>query len=356
VRQDGWRQGPALAQLLGRTSLRGRLVAAALCLLAAGAAVITLASGRVARGYLMAQADRQLLAYADRLTSRPFVAAPMVPADADPMGTGAGQLSIEVRNSDGQLVLRVGPAGHPRPAAWTATPRFGQLTTLPGATGGSYLAIAEPIRYSARHIPFAYSAADFSLVVTTRAGPGLDGTLIVGLDLASIDQLTSTLTTVGLAASGLALLAVAGLGTVAIRAALRPFTRLETTAAAITAGGPAEPRVAGQADDDPGRLASPLNSVLARMAQSRSEAQAAAAADRAEQVPRTVAEISEELRRPISVLRGLAEHYRQQGALPAGERERMLRRVAGEAARIEALADGLRRSFPDERGSGPPQN
>jgi signal transduction histidine kinase len=359
VRQDGWRHGPALAQLLGRTSLRGRLVAAALCLLAAGAAVITLASGRVARGYLMAQADRQLLAYADRLTSRPFAAAPMVPADADPMGTGVGKLSIQVRNSDGQLVLRAGPAGHPGPAAWAVTPRFGQLTTLPGATGGSYLAVAEPIRYSARHIPFAYSAADFSLVVTTRAGPGLDGTLIVGLDLASIDQLTSTLTTVGLAASGLALLAVAGLGTVAIRAALRPFTRLETTAAAIAAGGPAEPGLAGQAgqaDDDPRRLASPLNSVLARMAQSRSAAEAAAAADRAERVPRAVAEISQELRRPISVLRGLAEHYRQQGALPAGERDRLLRRVAEEAARIDALADDLRRSFPDERVSGPPRN
>lgn len=344
-----------MAQLLGRTSLRGRLVAAALCLLAAGAAVITLASVRVARGYLMAQADRQLLAYADRLTSRPFLAAPTVPADADPMGTGAGKLSIEVRNSDGQLVLRVGPAGHPGPAAWAATPRFGQLTTLPGATGGSYLAVAEPIRYSARHIPFAYSAADFSLVVTTRAGPGLDGTLIVGLDLASIDQLTSTLTTVGLAVSGLALLAVAGLGTVAIRAALRPFTRLETTAAAIAAGGTAEPRPAGQADDDPGRLAL-LNSVLARMARSRSEAEAAATGNRAERVPQAVAELSQELRRPISVLRGLAEHYRQRGALPAAERDRMLRRVAEEAARIDALADGLRRSFPDERGSGPPRN
>ena len=356
MRQDGWRHGLALAQLLGRTSLRARLVAAALCLLAAGAAVITLATGGVARGYLMAQADRQLLAYADRLTSRPFLAGPTAPANADPMGTGAGKFSIEVRNSAGQLVLRAGPAGHPGPAAWAAPPRFGQLATLPGATGGSYLAVAEPIRYSARHIPFAYSTADFSLVVTTRAGPGLDGTLVVGLDLASVSQLTSTLTTVGLAVSGLALLAVAGLGTVAIRAALRPFTRLETTAAATAAGGPAEPMSAGPAGDDPGRLASPLNSVLARMTQSGSEAQATAAGDRAERVPWKVAEISQELRRPISVLHGLAEHYRQQGALPAGERDRMLRRVAEEAARIDALADDLRRSFPDEPGSGPPRD
>lgn len=358
MRQNRWR-GPGLAQLVGRTSLRVRLLGAALCLLAVGGAVITLVSGQVARGYLMAQADRQLLAYADHLTSRPFRAAPMVPADADPMGAGASELSIEVRSSDGQVVLRTGPAGHPGPATRAATPPFGQLTTLPGATGGSYLAVAEPIHYSARHIPFAYSAADFSLVVTSRAGPGLDGTLIVGLDLAGIAQLTRTLNTAGLAVSGLALLAVAVVGTVAIRAALRPVTRLETTAAAIAAGGPAGPLAAGLAGDDPGRLASPLNGVLARMARSRSvAAQASAAGSRGRAGPalRAVADISQELRRPISVLRGLAEHYRQHGGVAASERDRLLRRVAEEAARIDALADELRRCFPDAPGSGPPRS
>jgi signal transduction histidine kinase len=282
----------------------------------------------------------------------------MVPADADPMGADASELSIEVRSSDGRLVLRTGPAGHPGPATGAATSRFGQLTRLPGATGGSYLAVAEPIHYSAQHIPFAYSAADFSLVVTSRAGPGLDGTLIVGLDLAGIGQLTSTLNTVGLAVSGLALLAVAVLGTVAIRAALRPVTRLETTAATIAAGGPARPFAAGLAADDPGRLASPLNGVLARMALSRSAAAQASAArtrGQAGPAPRAVADISQELRRPISVLRGLAEHYRQHGGVAASERDRLLRRVAEEAARIDALADELRRSFPDAPGSGPPR-
>jgi two-component system, OmpR family, sensor kinase len=354
VRQDGWRGGPARARLLGRTSLRVRLAAAALCLLAAGAAVITLAGSRVARGYLMTQADRQLLAYADYLTRRPFLATPIDPAAAAPLGTSAGQFSIEVRNSRGQLVLRSGPASHPGLAARAAAPRLGQLITVAGAAGGRYLAVAEPIRYSARHIPFAYSAADFSLVITSRAEPGLDGTLIVGLDLASIDSLTSRLTTAGLMVSGLALLAVAGLGTLAIRAALRPLTRLEATAADVAAGGPATPITAGRAHDDPGRLASPLNSVLARMPQAGPEAQASAGAaqDRADRSPRTIAEISQELRRPISVLRGLAEHYRQHGPLPPGERDRMLRRVAEEAAHIDALADDLRRSCPGEPGSG----
>jgi two-component system OmpR family sensor kinase len=355
VRQDGWRRGPALgwplspalAWLPRPVSLRVRLVAVALCLLAGGAAVITVAGGRVARGYLMAQAVRQLLAYADRLTSQPFRATPIAPVGASP-----GEYSIEVRGSHGQLVLRSGPASHPGLAARAAAPRLGQLTTLAGASGGSYLAVAEPIRYSAQRIPYAYSAADFSLVVTSRAGPGLDGTLIVGLDLASIDRLTSRLTTVSLVTSGLALLAVAGLGAAAAAAALRPLTRLETTAAAIAAGCPPAPIVAGPAGDDPGRLAAPLNEALAQLAEPGPGAQAAAAParDRAGWRPRTAAEITQELRRPIGVLRGLAEHYRHQGALTAGEQDRILRRVAEETARIDALAEDLRRSCGDEPG------
>src|SRR6185437_9409993 len=185
-------------------------------------------------------------------TSQPFRATPIAPVGASP-----GEYSIEVRGSHGQLVLRSGPASHPGLAARAAAPRLGQLTTLAGASGGSYLAVAEPIRYSAQRIPYAYSAADFSLVVTSRAGPGLDGTLIVGLDLASIDRLTSRLTTVSLVTSGLALLAVAGLG-----------------------------------GDAPGRLAAPLNEALAQLAEPGPGAQAAAAParDRAGWRPRTAAE------------------------------------------------------------------
>jgi len=145
---------------------------------------------------------------------------------------------------------------------------------------------------------------------------------------------------------------VVGLGAAAAAATLRPLTRLETTAAAIAAGCPPAPIVAGPAGDDPGRLAAPLNEALARLAEPGPGAQAATAParDRAGWRPRTAAEITQELRRPIGVLRGLAEHYRHQGALTAGEQDRILRRVAEETARIDALAEDLRRSCGDEPG------
>jgi HAMP domain-containing protein len=348
-------RGPVIARPLRRVSLRVRLVTAALCLLAAGATVITLAGGRVARGYLMAQADKQLRAYAAELASRSFEVPPIAPAVPGPARAGADGFSIEVRGSTGQLVLRVDPAGRTGLAAWAAPPRLGQLSVLPGMAGHRYLAIAEPIHYQARRIPFAYSADDFSLLITSRAGPGLAGTLVVGLDLASIDRFTGRLATVGLAVSGVALLAVGGLAAMVLQAVLRPFSRLEAAATTVAAGRPAPTIAAGPGPDDPGRLLTPLNPVLAQLNQARQEAGAPAAAARAstERLRQTVVEISQELRRPVSVLHGLAQYWRQQGTLPPGERERMLRRVAAEVARIEAITSDLPRSGQDEPGPRP---
>lgn len=347
-------RGPVIAGPLRRVSLRVRLVTVALCLLAAGATVITLAGGRVARGYLMAQADKQLRAYAAELASRSFEVPPIAPAAPSPARVSADGFSIEVRGSAGQLVLRVDPAGRTGLAAWAAPPRLGQLSVLPGMAGHRYLAIAEPIHYQARRIPFAYSADDFSLLITSRAGPGLAGTLVVGLDLASIDRFTGRLAAVGLAVSGVALLAVGGLAAMAARALLRPLRRLEAAATAAAAGGPTPIIAAGPGHDDPGRLLSPLNPVLGQLNQARQEAGAPAAAwASTERLRQTVAEISQELRRPVSVLHGLAEYWCQQETLPPGERERMLRRVAAEVARIEALTTDLRRSGQDEPGLRP---
>jgi HAMP domain-containing protein len=337
-------RGPVIARPLRQVSLRVRLVAAALCLLAAGAMVITLAGVRVARGYLMAQAGKQLRAYAAELASRSFEVSPIAPPVPGPATAGADRFSIEVRGSVGQLVLRAGPSGRTGLAAWAAQPRLGQLSVLPGLAGHRYLAVAEPIHYRARRIPFAYSADDFSLLITSRAGPGLAGTLVVGLDLASIDGFTGRLATVGLAVGGVALLAVGGLAVMALGALLRPFRRLEAAATAVAGGGPAPTIAAGRGHDDPGRLLSPLNPVLGQLNQARQEAGAPAAAARAstERLRQAVAEITGELRRPVSVLHGLAGYARRQETLPPAERERVLRRMAAEVARIEALTSGLR--------------
>jgi hypothetical protein len=216
VRQEGQGGRWPAGWLLRPRSLRAGLMAAALCLLAAGAAAMTGACGLVARDYLMAQADSQLRAYADHLTGHAFVATPWSGPAPGAGGLG-GTVSFEVRGAAGQLVMREdrgNRAGQVIPAVSAgAAAQAGQLATIAaGGGGGSWRVIAEPVHYRARRLPFTYSAQGVAVLVTSRARPGLDGTLVAGLDLAGIGQATARLAVTGLAVSGMVILVIACLG------------------------------------------------------------------------------------------------------------------------------------------------
>jgi hypothetical protein len=76
-----------------------------------------------------------------------------------------------------------------------------------------------------------------------------------------------------------------------------------------------------------------------------SRAAEAAARRSADQMSEQLGETALELLRSVSVVRGFAESYRQQPKPPAGRLDRMLRRVADEAAQMETLIAGLRDSM-----------
>ena len=348
--QDGSRRGQVVAGLLAWPSLRVRLVAAAVCLLAAGAGIIVAASSLMGQRYLMRQADQQLSVYADRLISHPFLVMPFsrsAPGAAGPGDSSTGGLSIEVRGSGGQLVMSAGPGTVPGPAILAAATRVparaGQLRMLPAAGGGRCLVIAEPVHYRAQRIPFVYSAADFSVLITGRDRPGTTGTLLAVLDLASAGQAAGRLTTMYLAVSGVVILAVGCLGAWLIRGVLRPLTQIGETAGAIAAGGVSRRVASGRAPGDIASLASSLDSMLSQLecARSATARSAAAARSSAEQTFRIIADTSHELHKPISVLSGLAGYCQQRRQLTPGELDRIVRRMADETARIDALAGDL---------------
>ena len=298
-----------------------RLVAAAVCLLAAGAGIIVGASVSATRSELTRQADQQLRAYAGQLTSRPFLLTPFsrsatgAPGLRD-LGAGASGVSIEVRGSGGQLVLRTGPDGAAGPGLHAAAARVLASRSRPAAVRpvrhGSYLAIAEPIRYRAHRIPYAYSAEDFDLRVTSPAGTGSPGTLVVSVSLARIAEATSRLAVMLLAVSGLVLVAAGCLAAWVIRAMLRPD-----------------------------RVAPALSALATQLEQLRAPAgePGPVACRAAEQKRQAIAATGRELRKPLSVLGGLAEYYRHHDQLTPREFDRLLGRVADETARIGAIID-----------------
>jgi hypothetical protein len=316
-----------------RPSLRVRLVAAAVCLLAAGAGIIVVAGVSATRSHLMREAGQQLRAYAGQLASRPFLltpfsrSAPGAPGLSD-LAAGTGTLSVEVRGPGGQVVMWSGP-GHPAApglhmaAARVLASRSRAVTAQP-ARHGSYLAIAEPIRYRAHRIPYAYSAEDFALDVTSPAGTGSPGTLVVGVSLARISQATGHLTVILLAISGLVLVATGCLAAWMFRAALRPD-----------------------------RIAPALSALQTRLRHLDVPAgePGAAARQATEQKRQAIVATGRELRKPVSVLGGLAEYYRHRDQLTPGGFHRLLGRVADETARIEAIIDERLRPGPDEPDS-----
>lgn len=311
----------SLTRRPARPSLRVRLVAVAGCLLAAGAGIIVVAGVSATRGHLMRQAGQQLRAYAGQLTSRPFQLTPFSRAIPGAPGlsglaTGTGAVSIEVRGPGGQLVMRTGPGGPAGPGLHAAAGQVlasrGRPAAVRPARRGSYLAIAQPIRYRAHRIPYAYSAEDFALDVTSPAGTGSAGTLVVGISLARIGQATNHLAVILLAMSGLVLLATGWLAAWVLGATLRPD-----------------------------RVAPALNAMATQLQQRRVPAgePQPAASRAAEQKRQAIAAAGRELRKPLSVLGGLTEYYRHRDQLTPGEFGRLLGRVADETARIGAIVD-----------------
>ena len=410
-----------------RASLRVKLVAVLLCLLAGAAVVIVTVGASALRGQLVRQAGGQIRMYAHELTSQPFQllgtsrAAPAAIVPFNGLGTGgearppgaadrvgaagaastpsssrakgataatgatgtsvtisttfAGPrgVSIELRGPGRQLLLSTGPGTRPgaaAPAAFAPVPaRTGVLRTVQGV-GGSYLVIAEPVRFTAQRLVFAYGADDFSITGGARAGqpgqkvqPGQAGTLVVGLRLASIDQPVRGLTMLALAVSAAVILIAGGLAWAAIRFFLRPVTRAAQAADAASAGVGAAV-AAGVAGDGnglagdgialaglvPGRpadgLTGSLHTVLSRLdRQAAASAGAEGAADTAtEQLAARLESVAGALRRPISLLHGQAEYWRAEhwahrDRARSADPDRALGQIAAYAADAQALLD-----------------
>jgi two-component system, OmpR family, sensor kinase len=327
VWQGGFRSGRTAAGRLNWRSLQVRLAAAAFCLVAGGAGIIGAASHLTAQGYLMRQADQRLRSYAGVLTSRPltlFPGFPLAPGAASPGGPGRS-VSIEVRDSGGQPLVSAG-------------------TVMPPAGGGSWLKITEPIRYQARHIPFAYGAEDSSFYITGQTGTGLAGTLVVGLDLAGVGRAVDSVTLTCLAVSGIALLLLACATAGVVHILLRPLGRMTKTAAAVASGDLSARMPAARAGGDAGNLARALNRALdqAELALATAASSEAAARESSDRMRQAVTHAGDRLRRPLSVLAGLAGAYRERGGFAAGDPDHTIRRMTDEAARIDAVLENLR--------------
>jgi two-component system OmpR family sensor kinase len=317
-------------------SLRARLLAGMVALVAVGLTIAAVATYEEQRSFLHTRLDQQVLSAlgpisgALRLDRGRFLGALR---DRRPPATfgsrdfvGARPLAVLPPGTFGELlgpnrkVLRRRTFSYdgsvaPDPALPTRFPIYhrGQrphLFTIQSHAGG--------MRYEA--VAFAVARE----------------TAIVAIPLREVDQTLHRLVAVeALVGSGV-ILALVALGWLVIRVGLRPLERIGRVASEIAGGdlsrrvSPADPRT------EVGRLGRSLNEMLAQIE--------SAFEDRRQSEDRLrhfLADASHELRTPLASIRGYAELFRMGAVEDPEALERAMTRIESEAARMGVLVEDL---------------
>ncbi len=290
----------SLRRLSARTSLRTKLIAAMLALVAVALVVISIVGATFMRTYLLGQTDNNLRSL-EQLTAQAVGGDPGAQGKLAENGYSVwwlpdGGSSQQIVNPPAAPYSGL-PSGDVPPAQFT-------LSTQARLASNNGLTITVP----------GQSPGDRWRVISFAA-PG--GTIVLGTDVSSVYDTLRQLAGVDLIVSIVILLVLAGVGAAVVRTNLRPLVDIEETAGEI-ADGHLNRRVP---ERDPrteiGSLGRSLNTMLSQIetafhAQEESEA---AAHQSEERMRRFIADASHELRTPLTAIRGFAEYYRQRGGL-----------------------------------------
>jgi two-component system OmpR family sensor kinase len=302
-------------RLPGRTPLRVKLIAVVLALVAIALAVISIAGLGFLRSYLLDQADSQLPAIAQEQRVQEAIETYIIRGQTTP--------------SDGLAIDWIPDGGTVHAVAQETTGLGLNMNTpgsgstqqvLPGpyvAPGAAWLSGKEIVTVSATSGSGRYRVQAFPDQPFSGINGPVSGTVIVAVDVSSVDKTLGKLTGIDIIVSVILLLGLAVVGVTVIRASLRPLTDIEQTAEAIAAGELSRRVPERDPRTEIGRLGRSLNTMLAQIevafhARSASEIAARRSEDRMRQF---VADASHELRTPLTAIRGFAEYYRQRGGV-----------------------------------------
>jgi two-component system OmpR family sensor kinase len=171
--------------------------------------------------------------------------------------------------------------------------------------------------------------------VLAQRDPRTGGILVSAVPMREADQQLDRLLVVEALVIGVVLLLLGLAGWAVVRIGLLPLDRMGHAAGRI-AGGDLSHRVE---ETDPrtetGRLGIALNRMLDRLEEAFTRRQ-----ESEERLRTFIADASHELRTPLASIRGYAELFRM-GAVPEEERQRAMRRIEDEAARMGVLVEDL---------------
>src|SRR5215472_12978800 len=320
------------ARWLARRTLRGRLIAGLLALLAVACAAVGAVTYVSLHSYLIGQLDQQLVQASGRYQACLGIPPPSNDGDNLPgpphpdspydCAQKQEQQTFTAQVRDGALTHNYVSYGHCHltdtdKAVLTAYPGEGQPFTSELSSLGDYRLLA----------------------VTSESDPGV--TYITGLPMTQVNSTLRQVATVEIVVFAAALLLTGVLGTGFVRLSLRPLRRVAATATRVTelllASGEvtlldrvpgADPRTeVGQVGSAFNRMLGHVEAALARRAASESR------------LRRFAADASHELRTPLASIRGYAELARRHPGPVPGDIAHALARVESESARMSVLVD-----------------
>ena len=319
---------------LGGRTLRGRLIAGLLALLAVACAAVGVVTYVSLHGYLLGQLDKQLVQASERYQaclgrpppaedgdSHPGPPQPDSPYDCaqqQQAQTFSAQVTDDVVTHS-YVSYGTCELSHEDKAVLTSVPAGGPPFTSDLSSLGDYRLLAVP----------------------DPAGSGV--TYINGLPMAGVNSTLRQVAIVEIAVFAAALVLTGVLGTGFVRLSLRPLRRVAATAARVTE----LPLASGEVtlpdrvpDADPrtevGQVGSAFNRMLGHV-----EAALARRAASETRLRRFAADASHELRTPLAAIRGYAELARRHPGPVPGDIAHALSRLESESARMSVLVDEL---------------
>jgi two-component system, OmpR family, sensor kinase len=323
---------PWPARWLARRTLRGRLIAGLLALLAVACAAVGVVTYVGLRGYLLGQLDQQLVQASGRYQA--CLGHPPPGHDADNIPGPSGNKPEDCAQLQEQRTF-------------SAQVKDGVLTDNYIADGECHLSAVDRVVLTAlpadqRPLTSELSSlGDYRLLAVPGPRPGV--TYISGLPMTQVDSTLRRLEMVEIVVFAAALLLTGVLGTGFVRLSLRPLRRVAVTASRVAE----RPLASGEVtlpervpDADPRTEVGQVGSAFNRMLGHVEGALARRAASEA-RLRRFAADASHELRTPLAAIRGYAELARRHpGPVPA-DIAHALGRVESESARMSVLVDEL---------------
>ncbi len=308
-------------------SLRARLVATVLLLLAVATAVIAVVTAIALRDFLVDRLDDDLRSATARFTrSAPPSTGedrPPPPVDSSHFGPGqqAGTLGAVLRGGEVVGASVIDPGG--------------TIDRVPASEYADLVAV--PVGAPPRTVDLG-PLGDYR--ITAVAGRNGD-VIMVGLPERGVQDTVTRLVVIELVVAAVALTGAGVAGAVLVRRELRPLDRVAATAARVSAlpldRGEVE-LAARVADADPrtevGQVGGALNRMLDHVG-----AALAARQESEMRLRQFVADASHELRTPLAAIRGYAELTRRT-PLPA-ETAHSLTRISSQAERMTTLVEDL---------------